>query len=82
MEPSEEVRSWLPKCANCGSDYVNVNWEHYLIPYGVHVVINIPVVQPVNYCMDCNFSYTDWRGEEIRDAAVKVYEKALDILKA
>lgn len=44
------------------------------IPYGVGTPVNIPVTQPVMRCLDCGEAWTDWRGEEARDAAVCLHQ--------
>lgn len=66
------------RCPHCATDAkVIERWMKEFFPYGVGVDARteLPVTQPVLTCLSCEESWTDWRGEAIRDNAVACYLK-------
>ncbi len=82
-ENAEIIRKDEP-CDFCGKDHTVVetmHWERF--PHGAggtdiidHVVLKAHV--PVISCESCGQAWTDYRGEELRDAVSRKYLETLD----
>jgi hypothetical protein len=62
-------------CPNCKSPRIQEHMIKDAINYGCPTEVMLFVTQPVMFCEDCGESWTDWRGEEIREAAVVWYQR-------
>lgn len=66
-------------CPRCGSKKVSEQNQHKIIHYGDWGQVyngpraEIPVIVPVGVCLDCKLQWTDYRSEEIIDAAVLAF---------
>ena len=70
-DPSEVATT----CPACGAvDSVAFTREEESFPYGVapHTV-DLSAVVDKGHCTACTVEFTDWRAEDVRDAAVKAY---------
>lgn len=64
------------KCAICDAEGVTEKLESQRFGYGVAPdTITLWAVVPVMTCGGCGESYTDYRGEEARTAAVDSYKR-------
>ena len=70
------------RCHDCDCDQVREDEEFEPLVYGVGAdAILIQCIVPVIRCQVCDFAWTDYRAEEIRDAAVQRYKAELQALK-
>lgn len=60
------------QCPSCGGDTTEEEVEDEF-EYGVEDKTTLMAVVPVITCNDCGESFTDYRGEEARDAAVQEF---------
>ena len=63
-------------CLECDKDSIGEHEEQISFP--IIGGIELSVVVPVLRCQKCKFGWTDYRAEEIRDAAVERYLQARD----
>jgi rubredoxin len=70
MNDNEHIGSDFVMCPDCGgvdhSEEILDETLMCILPTEV-IVVQVPVMT----CNDCGFQYTDYRAEEIHDAAVK-----------
>lgn len=69
----------IPSCPECGSTRVVESIENQEFQYGqpghkLYAVLK--ATMPVDGCQACGFAWTDYRGDEARDAAVAQHLKA------
>lgn len=62
-------------CFGCEGTDVTEQEETETFPYGVPESVEIQVTQIVIRCKACGEAWTDWRGEEAREAAVEKYRR-------
>lgn len=67
----------MEQCIECNSQNISKTNVFHTIQYGIDNVVGIPVTLPVYNCMDCNFQWYDYEGEEAIDKAVSDYRKTL-----
>lgn len=62
-------------CAQCGAAGVTTTIEQQTFPYGVDGPgqVMLAATVPVRHCAVCGFDYTDFEGEDARDAAVTAH---------
>jgi len=66
----------MKKCPVCGSEHLTEKEEPQSFQYDVDEdAVMINVIVPVMTCGDCEFSYTDYRAEKIRDDATLPYRQ-------
>lgn len=62
----------LKSCPSCNSSNITEEWENQEFEYGtegVKLFAKVPVIK----CQECELSFTDFRGEELRQDAVNNY---------
>lgn len=64
-----------PTCPNCGSDHVTESNETSTFDYGVPTSVPLTVTQPVMRCGECQEAWTDYRGEDAREAVIAQYRR-------
>lgn len=62
----------LKSCPSCDSAKVKEQWENQEFEYGTNGV-KLSVKVPVIHCEECEMSFTDFRGEQLRQQAVDNY---------
>jgi hypothetical protein len=67
----------LTKCKDCQTYSVTEMHEEIVVPYGKEPCVELRVTVPVMQCGVCGNSWTDYRGEFLRDEAVRQYEAQL-----
>lgn len=63
----------LRLCPNCDADAVSESLVTSTFDYGAGLSVPLTVTEPVMSCSACGEKWTDWRGEEAREAAVDRY---------
>ena len=62
------------KCPECGGSPITTEWKYEIVPYGYGKPIKkaqVSVRVPVRHCWKCQFEWTDYAAEELRDEAVR-----------
>lgn len=60
-------------CVVCGSSHVTESEETSTFDYGFPRSVPLTVTQPVMRCGECQEAWTDYRGEEAREAVIERY---------
>ena len=81
---AEERENWfdpLGECPSCGSPDMKRSWEHHTFPLRVmdggngagklDETVEVTAYIPVESCGACGAGLIDWRGEEIKEEAIK-----------
>lgn len=70
----------LKSCPSCNSKKITEEWINEEFEYGTNG-IKLSATVPVSHCEECNLSFTDFRGEDLREKAVDKYLKDKAIQK-
>jgi hypothetical protein len=71
----------MVKCDVCGAERASVHWlpEHLPVKLADNVEITLSPTVPVISCEECGERYTDERGADIREEAVKIARIAYEL---
>jgi len=73
----DRLVQWLrgeSQCPSCGSREVSERLEETTLSYGIgDALVELPMELLVVHCASCGESFTDHRGEAMREAVVQRY---------